>query len=140
MQNTFDAVIYVNVLEHIEDDRKELSLMHQSLTNEGYALIFVPALSSLYSELDRKLGHFRRYHKKHLAQLIQDAGFKIVKATYFDLVGIVPWYIFFVLMKKTMTGANVHLYDNTIVPIMRKIEALISPPVGKNLLFIAKKV
>lgn len=139
-ENSFDSVIYVNVLEHIEYDEKELSYVYKSLRQQGYILIFVPALSWLYSDLDKKLGHFRRYHKENLIRLIQNSGFNIIKVKYLDFTGIIPWYIAFVLLKKSITGGYVSLYDRLIVPFTRKIEGVITPPIGKNLLLVGQKV
>lgn len=138
-EKCFDSVVYVNVLEHVEDDEKELSYVYKALRIGGHALIFVPALSFLYSEFDKSLGHFRRYHKQDLAKLIQRVGFKIIKVKYFDFVGIIPWYIAFVLLKKSITGGPVSLYDRLVVPFMQKVEGVIVPPIGKNLLLIAQK-
>lgn len=135
----FDSVVYVNVLEHIENDLEELEMVHTSLKDDGHVLIFVPALSWLYGELDRKVGHFRRYHKKPLNQLVKDAGFDVIFSYYFDVAGILPWYVSFVLFKAEMSGANVQLYDRWVVPIMSRVETIIKPPLGKNILLVAKK-
>jgi hypothetical protein len=85
------------------------------------------------------MGHFRRYGKKPLCGLIREVGFTLVKARYFDLAGIVPWYINFVLLHSTFGSAKIALYDKLVVPMMRPIENLISPPIGKNVLLIGKK-
>ena len=135
----FDSVIYVNVLEHIEDDKKELLCAYEGLRESGHILIFVPALSWLYGDFDKKVGHYRRYHKGELIRLILRAGFDIVKVKYFDVAGIIPWYIAFVLLKKSLLGRNVSLYDKLVVPVMRKIEGIITPPIGKNLLLVGRK-
>jgi SAM-dependent methyltransferase len=135
----FDSVVYVNVLEHIEGDEKELSCAYSGLKKGGHILIFAPALSYLYSDFDRKVGHYRRYHKKDLITLANQVGFNIVDVKYLDFVGILPWYIVFVLLRKTLTKDNVSLYDNLVVPIVRKIESIITPPIGKNILLIAQK-
>lgn len=135
----FDAVAYVNVLEHIEYDRLALEHAHQMLKQDGHLLIFVPALKFLYSELDRKVGHFRRYTKQELVDVVSLAGFQIDEVKYFDVMGIIPWYIAFVLLKQTTSGANVSLYDRVVVPIMRRIEGIVTPPIGKNLLLVARK-
>ena len=128
-----------DVLEHIEDDGSELALMHHKLNAGGHALIFVPALPALLSNFDRSIGHFRRYQKKELTEKISNAGFSIVKIKYFDIAGILPWYINFVLLKKTLGGNSVAAYDRIVVPLMRKVESRLAPPIGKNLLVIAKK-
>ncbi len=137
--NSFDALCYVNVLEHIEDDMKELSQARQALTDNGHLLIFVPALQWLYSKFDEKVGHFRRYDKTSLAHLVGRAGYSLVSAKYFDMAGILPWYINFVLLKNTLGGGSVSLYDRAVVPLMRVIEGLQTAPIGKNILLIAKK-
>ncbi|BBO79514.1 hypothetical protein DSCO28_00800 [Desulfosarcina ovata subsp. sediminis] len=134
-----DTVIYVNVLEHIENDEKELAHIHEVLKPGGHALIFVPALPFLFSNFDRQVGHFRRYLKKNLICLSEKIGFKPVKARYFDFAGIIPWFLLFVLLKQTLTGKNVNYYDKYIIPINRIFEKIISPPIGKNILLIIQK-
>ncbi|MCB1792312.1 MAG: class I SAM-dependent methyltransferase [Gammaproteobacteria bacterium] len=134
----FDAVAYVNVLEHIEDDTLALRHARSTLKPGGHLLIFVPALQFLYSELDRQVGHFRRYDRRSLTEAVESAGFEIIKLKYFDVLGIIPWYIAFTLMKQTTTGTNVSLYDRVAVPVMRRIERVLTPPVGKNLLLVAR--
>ena len=135
----FDTVLYVNVLEHIEDDLGELQLVHESLQENGNLCVFVPVLSWLYSDIDKELGHFRRYHKAPLVSLVESAGFEVVEVKYFDLLGIIPWYVAYVLMKKDITGGDVAVYDKIIVPVMRWIEKRVTPPIGKNLLVVGRK-
>jgi hypothetical protein len=77
--------------------------------------------------------------KKDIVELVQRSGFSIIKARYFDVAGIVPWYINFVLLKNQIGGGSVSLYDRSIVPLMRVIEGLVTPPIGKNVLLVAKK-
>jgi hypothetical protein len=102
-------------------------------------LIFVPALPWLFSNLDRQVGHFRRYLKKDLERLTQQAGFTVVNSRYFDCAGILPWYINFVLLKNEIGGGSVTLYDKVVVPLMRVVERYWVPPVGKNILLVARK-
>lgn len=135
-----DSIIYVNVLEHIEDDAAELSLIRQTLIPGGRAFIFVPALELLYGEFDRKLGHFRRYRKSELEEKCRNAGFKILTSKYFDFAGVVPWYVKYRLLNSVeLGGAAVSLYDKIVVPIFRRIESAVNVPVGKNVLLIAEK-
>jgi SAM-dependent methyltransferase len=136
---SFDSILYVNVLEHIEDDGEELSNARMALKSGGHLLLFIPALSFLYSELDRLLGHFRRYGKRGLIELVQSAGFEVVKVKYFDCMGIVPWYLTYVLLKRTISRNDVIYYDRLVVPVMRRIERLIPPPIGKNILLVGRK-
>jgi hypothetical protein len=134
-----ESVIYLNVLEHIEDDRAELAGAWEALRPGGHLMVFVPALPWLYSDFDRHVGHYRRYTKRGLQDVAMRAGFDIVKQRYFDIAGIIPWYVSFVLLKGRPNASNVALYDKLIVPPMRLAESLVPPPVGKNLILIARK-
>ena len=135
----FDSIVYVNVLEHIENDEQELSYVYKTIRHGGHALFFVPALSFLYSDFDKKIGHFRRYNRNNLCRLVRRSGFNIINAKYFDFAGVITWYVAFVLLKGQVTCGKIALYDKLVVPLMQKVESFIEPPVGKNLLLIAQK-
>jgi SAM-dependent methyltransferase len=134
----YDSIVYVNVLEHVEDHEGELSRAREGLGPNGHLLIFVPALPWLYSPFDKVIGHFRRYRKHDLVELAERTGFATVSARYFDVAGILPWYVKFVLLKNMMSGASVSLYDKLVVPGMRLVEGIVPPPIGKNLLMVAR--
>lgn len=138
-RNHFDAIVYVNVLEHIADDENELRRAHESLKDGGAVCIFVPALSWLYSEHDRSVGHQRRYHKPQLKARLEKAGFEIVTLRYFDIVGILPWLFFMKWMKRILTGNAAARYDAVVVPVMRRLESAVPLPLGKNLIAVARK-
>ena len=131
--------MYLNVLEHIEDDASELAKVREALNSNGHLLIFVPALPWLFSDLDRQVGHFRRYMKNNLVELAQQSGFFVVKARYFDFTGILPWYINSVLLKKSISSSSVLMYDRLVIPVMRILEGFVPLPIGKNLLLVARK-
>lgn len=136
-----DTFLYINVLEHIKDDQGELRLVNKVLSNKGRVIIFVPAQPYLYSKFDEKIGHFRRYKKADLVKKLELANFKIIHSSYFDILGILPWLIGFRLFKSTsMHPASIKAYDNLVVPVEKRLEKIISPPTGKNLLIIAEKL
>ena len=135
-----DTIIMVNVLEHIEDDGVAIEALHRVLKPGGHLLIFVPALQFLYSELDRKHGHFRRYHLAPLAYKLNIYGFKINDKRYFDLIGVFPWWLINTLAKKiNFNPTMATLYDRLFIPVTKCIERLVSPPLGKNILIIAER-
>jgi SAM-dependent methyltransferase len=133
-----DSVVYVNVLEHIEDDLNELRKVKNGLRSGGSLLIFVPALPALFSEVDSQMGHFRRYTKQKLLNVVEHSGFQVQSVKYMDFAGVLPWYLNFKLLKRSFSVGSVSLYDRAIIPWMRKVEEVIRPPLGKNLLLIAK--
>ena len=134
----FDAIVYVNVLEHIEEDLQELINARQALAKGGKLMIFVPALPWLYSEFDKSIGHFRRYTLNGLNDIVSKAGYTVLKIHYFDMLGVIPWYLNFTLLKRTLNNSKVALYDRVAVPVSQHIEKLMLPPIGKNLLLIAQ--
>lgn len=135
-----DSVIYINVMEHVEDDRQELKIMYDLLPKGGRIFIFVPAMQGLMSDFDRTIGHFRRYSKGELEQKAQDAGFKVLTVRYFDILGIAPWWLKFTIGKSTvMQPGLAKTYDKFIVPIMSRLERLLPPVIGKNVLLVAEK-
>jgi hypothetical protein len=137
---TPDTIIYVNVLEHIEDDVRELQLIRETLGDGGRCLLFVPAMRALFSDFDRDLGHFRRYTKRELEDKVRSAGFKILRSRYFDFAGVAPWFVKYRIMRsRSLGGGAVALYDSAVVPLMRHIEAFVDPPFGKNILLAAGK-
>ncbi len=135
----FDSVMYINVLEHIENDEKELQHAHESLKDGGTICIFVPALQWLYGEHDRSVGHKRRYYKREMRDLLEKTGFEIITIHYFDIVGVLPWFLLMRVMRKRLTGNNAAFYDAVVVPLMSRIESFISFPLGKNLVAVARK-
>lgn len=135
-----DSIFYVNVLEHVPDDKKELELMYELLPKDGHIFIFVPALPRLMSTFDKRLGHFRRYTKPSLKALVEETGFSIQESRYFDFPGIFPWYFTY-----TLSGSNrlspgaVDIYDKFVIPLIKPVENTIHPLIGKNVILIAKK-
>lgn len=138
--DAFDAIIMVNVLEHIEDDSGILKKTYGMLKPGGCLLIFVPAMPILYGSLDEKFGHYRRYTKKRLTTICGNNGFKIAHLCYFDIFGVLPWWLVNRLLRSSRLDPRMaNLYDTWIVPLARRLEGLVAPPFGKNLVLIAHK-
>lgn len=136
----YDSVIFINVLEHIQQDLDAIKNAYNITRPGGKLIIFVPALQFLYSKFDRSIGHYRRYQKSELTKLVQNASFKIMSCEYFDSIGIVPWFVFMKVMRQGLSSRNTFTYDTFVVPWLKILEKKISPPLGKNLLLIAYKV
>ena len=135
-----DVAVLVNVLEHIEDDAAALGELRRIVRVGGHVLIFVPALAFLYSAFDRAIGHHRRYHKDDLARRVTDAGLVVVKAHYFDLCGIIPWWLVNTVGGRTAISPGLSgLYGSLVVPVMRRVESAVRPPVGKNIVLVARR-
>lgn len=135
-----DSIVYVNVLEHIDDDAGELDLVHKTLVPGGRIFVFVPAHQWLFGGFDRAVGHVRRYSRASLQKKCVQAGFKIVRSINFDLLGVAPWWIKYCLLRSNdLSPQAVALYDRVAVPVTRFFESTFGAPVGKNILLIGEK-
>jgi SAM-dependent methyltransferase len=137
----FDAVLYLNVLEHIEDDADELRRAAEALRPGGALLVFGPALSWLYGELDYKAGHYRRYSVDGLRALAEAAGFEVHKAGYLDVLGVLPYWLLYRLGgRHSIGGTSIWGYDRVIVPVSRLLQRVAPDRLaGKNVLLIATR-
>ena len=138
---SFDSIVYVSVLEHILDDVEELRTAFELLAPGGSLALFVPAMPALYGSLDFKSGHFRRYDRALLEQVVTRAGFAIERLSYMDLVGALPYFVMYRLLDVArLDSSSSRLYDSVLVPISRFLEARCgTPAVGKNLVAVARR-
>jgi SAM-dependent methyltransferase len=138
---TFDSVVYVSVLEHIRDDVEELRTAFELLRPGGTLALFLPAMPSLYGSLDFKSGHFRRYDRDLLRQVLTTAGFEPDRISYMDLTGVVPYFVMYRLLDvQTLDAGSSKVYDSLIVPLSRFMESRAgAPAVGKNLVAVARR-
>ena len=137
---SFDTVIMVDVLEHIEDDAGTLRTLYRLLKPGGKLLIFVPALPVLFGAIDASIGHFRRYTRRSLLRVVEGGGFRIQTLRYFDLLGTVPWFINGrILKQKTVNDEGLRFYDRVVIPICEAVDRLTGPRIGKNLICVADK-
>ncbi|MGA2278394.1 MAG: hypothetical protein ABSG00_12405, partial [Terracidiphilus sp.] len=139
-ERNWNAILSVNVLEHIEADGKELANYHRLLRSERGALcLFVPARPELYAPIDKDFGHYRRYTRRDLQKKLEEAGFAIAELRYYNLAGYFAWWLNFCLLKKRNFDADaVRLFDRAIFPTVHFLESRIcSPPIGQSLLAVA---
>lgn len=89
----YEAIVALDVLEHIENDREAVHKLKNLLTDNGLLVLSVPAIPWLYGPKDREVGHYRRYDKKMLTALLEDAGFVIQSLRYWNFLGVLPvWW------------------------------------------------
>jgi hypothetical protein len=142
-RDDWDAIVSINVLEHIENDEEELALYHERLKRKRGALaLFVPARPELYAPIDRDFGHYRRYRRPEVVAKLTRAGFKIERIRYFDFAGYFAWLVSHRLLRqRNFKPASVRWFDRVIFPVENFMECKICPPpIGKNLLVIARAI
>ncbi len=137
----WDAILSINVLEHIERDAQELARYASLLrARHGVFCVLVPARPEIYAPIDRDFGHFRRYTRPELRQKLEDAGFRVERLCYFNFVGYFAWWLNFrVLGKRIFEIGKVRFYDRAIFPIVHFLESTVArPPIGQSLIAIAR--
>jgi SAM-dependent methyltransferase len=138
----FDYIFSSNVLEHIENDQAALDLLFGCLRVGGRVGIFVPANQILYSHIDKKIEHFRRYSKEDLVNKVKNSGFKIDQCTYVDTLGFFAWGLAKILSLNIAdeNSKKLNFYDKIIWPISKILDTLgFKFLFGKNLLLLATK-
>src|SRR3989344_6301926 len=135
----FDTIVCLNVLEHIKKDTNALKNMYSLLIKGGKLILLVPAHEFLYSHLDAKLGHYKRYNKKELDLLLEDIGFKKISLKYINLASAAAWFIMLRLTKRgSLPRRNVEIF-NIIGKLLIWPEKYIEPPIRLSVLAIYKK-
>jgi len=134
-----DTIVCSNVLEHIEDDDDVLKSLFHLLPAGGRLIILVPALKALYNVFDKELGHFRRYSRSELAQKLTRNGFRICSLKYFNLFGILGWFVNGTLLRRRLLPARQIGIFNIMVPLFIWMERIIPTLVGQSLIVVGEK-
>jgi len=132
----FDTILYIDVLEHIEDDEGELLRATDLLAPGGRLIVLSPAYNFLYSEFDRAIGHFRRYTSRSLRDLTPN-GMRLVSMRHLDSVGLLLSLANRVLLRQNQpTRRQILIWDRVIVRLSRLIDPLIGYTAGRSIIAV----
>lgn len=135
-----DTAVCMNVLEHLKDDAAAINTFSKRLKIGGTLVLLIPAGPWLFGEIDRRLGHYRRYSKQSARDLMRATGFTTLKLRYFNFIGVWGWlWNARVAKSKTQSDSQIHVFDNYIVPWQSRLESIVAPPLGQSLLVVARK-
>lgn len=135
----FDTIVYIDVLEHINDDKSELMRAAERVCVGGHILVLSPAHQWLYTPFDKAIGHYRRYNKKTLAELTP-GGMELIRLIYLDSVGLLASLSNRLLLNSAMpTKRQIAVWDNILVRLSRAVDPLLSYSVGKSVLGVWRK-
>ena len=135
----FDTILYIDVLEHIDDDRQELERAGLRLRSGGRLIVLSPACQALFSPFDRAVGHYRRYSRKSLAE-VAPKEFETSRLIALDSVGMLASLANRSLLKQEYpTYEQISVWDKWMVPCSRLIDPLLGGLVGKSVLGIWRK-
>lgn len=134
--DVFDTILYIDVLEHIEDDRAEVEMALNHLSTDGALIVLSPAHQYLYSSFDKTIGHYRRYNKESLKALAPQR-FECRKLIYLDSMGMLLSLGNRLILRKDLPSAKqLAFWDRYIVPISKRTDRLIHYRLGKSILAI----
>jgi SAM-dependent methyltransferase len=135
----YDSILYIDVLEHIEDDRGELGRAATLLRPGGHLVVLCPAHQALYSEFDRTIGHFRRYDAKSL-EACGPSGCELERSYYLDCVGMLAsfanrWF----LKREQPSPAQIATWDRLMVPLSTVLDPCFGRRLGKSVVAIWRR-
>lgn len=132
----FDTILYIDVLEHIPDARKEIIDVKSKLKPNGTLIILVPAYNFLYSSFDKAVGHQKRYNKK---LLLSEVTLEKIDLFYLDSIGLIASIANKFLLKKDMPSkSNILFWDRVLIRLSLFFDKVINFSVGKSLIGIFK--
>jgi len=138
-EETFDTILYIDVLEHIEDDLGEMRAALAHVTPEGKIVVLSPAQPWLYTEFDRALGHYRRYTTRSL-RACAPAGANLLEIYALDSFGLMASVVNKLFLHQSIPSPKqIAFWDRCLVPISRRTDPLIGFSLGKSLIAVWQK-
>lgn len=132
----YDTILYLDVLEHIEDDAKELRQAAAHLTATGWLVVLSPAHPFLFSPMDAAVGHFRRYTAAGLRALTPETC-QLERLRMVDSVGFFASLANRLLVRTDrLSPGQLRLWDHVMIPISRVIDPLLLHRFGKSVLAV----
>ena len=133
---SFDTILYIDVLEHIKEDGEELQQAATHLNPLGHLIVLAPAHSWLFSRFDYAIGHFRRYTANRL-KVLTPSNLRIADAFYLDSVGLIASAANrFVLRQSLPNARQIHWWDSFMVPCSQFLDPLIAHRLGKSVVCV----
>jgi SAM-dependent methyltransferase len=136
---TYDSILYIDVLEHIEDDAREIEAASMRLRPQGTLVVLSPAHAWLFSAFDAAIGHYRRYSPGGLRALTRPE-LQLVSLRQLDSVGIIGSLANSWLLKSPMPSpSQILLWDRFMVPISRLLDPLLAYRFGKSIIAVWRR-
>jgi len=134
----FDTVLCSEVVEHIENDKNAMEILYSLVKSDGILVLTVPAFNILFSEFDRKEGHFRRYSKKQISSLVEQVGFHIEESRYWNVMGFLGWLFFIKILNLNLKKSTNSIFSSIMGKFL-KLERKTKFPFGQTIIIKARK-
>ena len=138
-KSSFDTILYLHVLEHIDNDIEEIQNAKGKLNHNGHLIIMVPAHQKIYGNLDRAVGHYRRYEKEFFKNNFN--GLKLINFKYLDSMGYILYYLNKIFFKNETfpSKLKIFIWDKFFTPISIILDFFTGYRFGKCIVAIYKK-
>ncbi|MFZ5806405.1 MAG: class I SAM-dependent methyltransferase [Verrucomicrobiota bacterium] len=135
----FDCILYIDVLEHIRENAREMKLACEHLNANGTMIVLSPAHPFLFSAFDQAIGHHRRYNRKSFSK-IAPPELELVKMFYLDSAGLLAslgnkW----ILKNPLPTQRQILFWDRALVTLSKYLDFLLGYQLGKTIVGIWRK-
>jgi SAM-dependent methyltransferase len=134
----YDAIVAVNVIEHIRDDHALVRRLADLLKPGGKLAVYVPACPAVYGTLDKALGHHRRYTPDSLTALLAGAGLRVEPPRYMNILGLLGWTLNGRLFKRHQLSPRQIAVFERFMPLVA-LEDRIKLPVGLGVYTAAER-
>ncbi|MEP0313257.1 MAG: class I SAM-dependent methyltransferase [Hyphomonas sp.] len=132
----FDTILYIDVLEHIEEDANEAARAAERLRPGGHLVVLAPAHQFLFTPFDSAIGHYRRYSRASLRAL-SPPGLTLQSCFYLDSVGMLASLANKLLLSQSHPKlSQILLWDRAMVPVSRIVDPLLLNSLGKTVVAI----
>ncbi|HEY5853992.1 MAG TPA: class I SAM-dependent methyltransferase [Aldersonia sp.] len=137
----YDVIYTLNVLEHIKNDQEASEQLASLLRPGGKLIVYVPALEVLFTAMDVKVEHYRRYRRTQLNRILRNAGLDIVESRYCDPIGLFATLAYKIAGRSdgTINPRALKLYDRAVFPASKALQGVTGKLFGKNVLVVATK-
>jgi SAM-dependent methyltransferase len=125
VDDRFDTIICMHVIEHIEDDFAAIAHMLDCVAPGGTLFLIVPAHQALFTWFDASVGHYRRYSKRMLTDLITRLGDSrrlLIDQWYYNTVAAIGYFCMYRVLGRKRVGAEVGIFDRVVAPVLQRIE------------------
>lgn len=135
----FDTILYLDVLEHIEQGAAELERAFSLLAPGGHLLVLVPAYQFLYTDFDAEIGHVKRYNKAELASELPRDGERLA-LFYLDSIGLsLSLGNKLMLHQSRPKLSQIQFWDRFVIPFSKVMDKVLLHRAGRSLIAVVRK-
>lgn len=137
---TFDSVVALNVIEHVEDDVLFISNCYKLMKQGGVLVLLAPAYNILYNGFDKNLGHIRRYTIKTLSGKIKNVvNLRPIHKQYFNFMGLMGWFVYGTIFRNNQIKSSEMQKYEWLVRVNKILDLIVFNRFGLSVIIISKK-